>query len=120
MGLFDFLKPRKNPHEDMKNQPELQKGVLLLQLEYVKKQIANLRAVGREKDVNKAIIPYLDEVWQCYKNDPYNPSHFTFLANAALTLEAPGLVEKYFKAVIEANASTPLIDLTIVYFSWVE
>lgn len=47
MGLFDFLKPGKDPLQKLFKQPKMKKAILATDLEFAQKQIANLRAVGQ-------------------------------------------------------------------------
>jgi hypothetical protein len=55
MGLLDFLKPRKDRLQELANQPEMRKAILSTELEFTQKQIANLRAVGREAEAERLL-----------------------------------------------------------------
>lgn len=52
MGLFDFLKPRKDPLRELFKGPKTKKAILASDLESTQKQIANLRAVGEKLTVD--------------------------------------------------------------------
>lgn len=117
MGLFDFLKPKeKEGLASLVNNPKMRKVVLAMQLEYVEKEVANLKAVGREQDANKRISGFLQECLQEWKQEPQNPAHLTLLANAAVKLGALEAGKESLKIVIQANEENPIIDLTTVYF----
>ena len=81
-----------------------------MKLEFVQKQIDNLRAVGRDADANKTILDYLLEILQEWKKEPQNPSHLSLLANAAMSLGALDAGTESLNAVIQANANTPLLE----------
>lgn len=115
MGLFDFLKPRKDPLRELEKNPLVKRAMLAMKLEFVQKQIDNLRAVGRDADANKTVLDYLLEILQEWKKEPQNPSHLSLLANAAMSLGALDAGKESLNAVIQANAKTPLLDLTLVY-----
>ena len=115
MGLFDFLKPRKDPVGDFPNTPLMRKAMLAMKLEFVQKQIANLNAVGRGADAKKVVSDFLKEVFKEWENEPQNPAHLTLLANAAMSLGALEAGKESLKIVIQTNEQKPFMDLTVVY-----
>ena len=115
MGLFDFLKPRSDRLRELEKKPVVRKVMLEMKLEFLQKQIANLRAVGREADADKAITTFLLEVLQEWKREPHNPIHLSTLANSAIMLGALEAGKGWLKIVIEENEKTPFLDLTTVY-----
>lgn len=117
MGLFDFLKPKeKKGLEGLVKDPKMQELMLAMHLEYVKKEVANLNAVGRKQDANRRISAYLQECLEGWKKEPLNPAHLTLLANAAISLGAFDAGKETLKIVIQANEERSMIDLTSVYF----
>ena len=116
MGLFDFFKPKKKSGlAGVSDDPLVRKGILAMQLQYVKQEVSNLKAVGREHDANKRATNYLQECLQEWKIEPSNPSHITRLANAAMSLDLSQFGEESLQIVIEANEKSPFMDLTRVY-----
>lgn len=91
-------------------------AILRQQVESVRAQAANLRAVGREADADKAISNCLQEIFQEYKADPHNQDYLTLLCSAAMDLNALEAGKRFLQIVIQANEKSPLIDLTLVYF----
>ena len=51
MGLFDFLKPKKNPETFRDKNPEMKHFMMAMKLEYLQKQVANRDAqlLGAER-----------------------------------------------------------------------
>lgn len=62
MGLFEFFKPRKEPLQALTKLPRMQKAMLATDLEFTQKQIANLRAVGRDSEAEKLIIDFRNKL----------------------------------------------------------
>jgi hypothetical protein len=115
MGLFDFLKPKKNPDALMDKKSRQQKIILLyFASEQVSKQADNLRAVGRKEEAEKVVPEYLQKVYQEFKNEPHNPRFLSLFTSVALKLDALEAGKKTLESVIEGNNHL-LLDLTLVY-----
>jgi len=60
MGLFDFIKPKKKkPGAELLQNPAMRSAMAGMEMEYLQKQVANLRSVGRKDDANKAVGDFL-------------------------------------------------------------
>lgn len=59
MGLFDFLKPKKDPMAELLKRPDVRNTMVGIELEYLQKQVANLRSVGRKDDAKKLVSDFL-------------------------------------------------------------
>jgi hypothetical protein len=115
MGLFDFLKPKKNTFGEItEKDPRVRKILLRGLSEMVAKEAGNLRAVGRNDDADKRIAEYLQKVFEEFKNEPQNPRHLSLLADVALRLDALEAGKKTLESVIDGNDHLSL-DLTLVY-----
>lgn len=115
MGLFDFLKPKKDPLDGLtEKDPRVRRMLLYGASEMVAKQADNLRAVGRKEDADKVIAEYLKKVFQEFRNEPDNPRHLSLLANSALRLGALVAGKQTLESIIEGKDHFSL-DLTLVY-----
>lgn len=115
MGIFNFLKPKKRGLSGLTNDPTFKKGMSVTQLEYVKKEVENLRAVGRSKEAGMRISNYLKECLQEWKKEPQNPVYLTLIANASISLGELDAGEKTLNVVIQSNEPKTFMDLTTVY-----
>jgi hypothetical protein len=116
MGLFDFLKPKKDPLDAMmENKPPQQKKILLyFMADKVGAQANNLRAAGRKDDAEKIITEYLQRVFQEFKNEPLDPRNLSLFTSVALKLDAAEAAKKTLESLIEENDRL-FLDLTVVY-----
>jgi hypothetical protein len=115
MGLFDFLKPKKEPLGGLtEKDPRVRRILLYGAAEIVATQADNLRAVGRKDDADKVIADFLKKVFQEFRNEPQNPRHLSLLTDVALRLGAVEAGKKTLESVIEENDHLHL-DLTLVY-----
>jgi hypothetical protein len=115
MGLFDFLKPKKDPLDELtENDPRLRKTVLMAWSERIAKQAENLYAVGRKDDADKTISEFLQKVFGEFKNEPQNPRHLSLLTDVAMRLDALEAGKITLESVIKENDHLSL-DLTLVY-----
>jgi hypothetical protein len=69
MGLFDFLKPKKNPMAELLQKPGVRSAMAGMELEYLQKQVANLRSVGRKEDAKKAVSDFLAKYAREHKGE---------------------------------------------------
>lgn len=60
MGLFDFLKPKKKPLEQLFQEPGARNAMVGMELEYLQKQISNFESVGRNEDSKKVLADFLE------------------------------------------------------------
>lgn len=58
MGLFDFLKPKKQ-NVSFADKPEIRNAMVFMELENLQKRVANLCAVGRDDDAKKVIAEFI-------------------------------------------------------------
>jgi hypothetical protein len=61
MGLFDFLKPKKNPTEVLLETPAVRNAMVGMDLDYLQKHAANLVSVGRTDEAKTAVKAFLQE-----------------------------------------------------------
>lgn len=115
MGLFNLFKPKKGGLSGLANDPTFKKGMLVTQLEYVKKEVENLRAVGRSKEARMRISNYLKECLQEWKKEPQNPVYLTLIANASISLGELDAGVETLNIVIQSNEPKTFMDLTTVY-----
>ncbi len=84
MGLFDFLKPKR-----FEKAPGSKRAAHKMEFQYVQKQVQELRAVGRESDVNQAIAGFLRRLFEAWKKTPSDPSFLRDIADTSGLLGAP-------------------------------
>jgi hypothetical protein len=85
--------------------------------EYVQRQVANLRAVGRASEAKNLTDSYLIELFEEWEKESDNPEYLGSLANAAITLENLEYGRELLESAISrANADLIPIDLTSVYW----
>ena len=119
MGLFDFLKPKNDVAAQLaewEKRPEVQKAKLAVKKEYIQKQVANLRAVGRQADAGEAARAFLSELFDQWTGEPENPAHLTSFTNNALIFNELEFGKEMLKVVIEKTQKHAFsLDLTTVY-----
>ena len=64
MGLFDFLKPKKEHKVGSAAWTAIRNSMVGMELEYLQKQVANLGTVGRDDDAKKAIAEFIKRYGQ--------------------------------------------------------
>jgi hypothetical protein len=120
MGLFDFLKPKeKDPLDDPAYTPSARQTIILMDLEYLKKETANLIAVGRKDDANKRIVEHLSKCLRESHRIPDLPDNMGLYVNAILNF---GLQDRYWLelgeksiiAIIECWDKNKELDLTLI------
>ena len=116
MGLFDFLKPKKDSLDTlMENKPPQQKKILLyFMAEKVQAQADNLRAVGRRDEAEKVITEYLQRVFQEFKSEPLDPRNLSIFTSVSLKLDAAEAAKTTLESFIKENDRL-FLDLTVVY-----
>lgn len=67
MRLFDFFKPRRDPLRYLEKQPNIRKAMLAQELEFAQKQIANLRAVGRDAEAGKLVADSREKIGEFFR-----------------------------------------------------
>jgi hypothetical protein len=115
MGFLDWMGTKRDPSDALKKNPALRHGMLVMEMEQVKAQANNLRAVGRENDAKNLLMDFLVKIYEEWKKEPSNPSYLSLFTNASIQLEVPEMGKKTLEAVIKANQDHHFLDLTMVY-----
>mgnify|MGYP007046951197 CR=1 FL=1 len=92
MGLFDFLKPKKEQDVSFADKPAVRNAMVGMELEYLQKQVANLSAVGRDEDAKKAVAEFVSKYGRESAGQVCPPKDLAQLCYAASYMYLPELV----------------------------
>lgn len=98
--------------------PFVRKAFLTTKREYVEKQAANLRSVGRDSDAQQCIDAYIIELFAVWEEDAANPHHLRAVATAGITLGGLRSGETLLRHAISRVESESIpLDLTLAHFN---
>jgi len=119
MGLFNFGRSKRKKGKEFSEilrTPDARKAMGRMEIEHLKKEVDNLRTVGREKEANKRVSEHFQARLLEWKKDPIDLEPIGSLADIALQLGALDAGVESLKIVIQVNEENPITDLTTVYF----
>lgn len=125
MGLFDFLKPKKDPLERFRQMPEFRPVLIEAQMVNLVAQCNNLKAVGREGEAKQIAVKFLiGLVKDCMQKEFWESSFMlSALASAAIRFGEPKHGRELLGKIIDFHVNLrtkgvqngPALDLTQAY-----
>ena len=107
MGLFDFLKPKKQ---------EMPRSVALAFLFGTKqKHVQNLKAVGKNNEARAEANKFIADILQAYTQDKDNVDLLDLLAQFACAAGETEGAQLALESVVNDEKAKSRIDLTVVY-----
>lgn len=94
MSLFDFLRPKKKAIPDILSKPEMKYVKMSMGLEFLQKQVANLKVVGRTDEARKMVAEYVEEYSRIGQGFTSTPHDIARLSYRIAYLLLPDLVHK--------------------------
>ena len=104
MGLFDFLKPKKDPLDDPKFRPT----VITMMAAQLATRCGNLKAVGRETEARAIAVKFLMDSFRSCGEKEFRDSAkmLSAFADAAITLEEAQMGKQLLDGLIEVHEET--------------
>jgi hypothetical protein len=125
MGLFDFLKPKRDLLAELRDDTRAFPIFIMARRDKIAAQSNNLKAVGRAAEARELVVSFLTDVGRDCLNKKHweNLELITTLADSAILLGEPILGKQILDKLIglhsglmaKGNTTGPLIDLTQVY-----
>ena len=127
MGLFDFLKPKKD-NDDLsviRNDPQWRPLIVEAQVTKLVARCTNLKSVGRELEARQLAVKFLKDLGKdCLKKEFWESTEMiSMLANASIHLDEVTIGKQVLDILIKSHGETkakdikdwPAIDLTQPY-----
>lgn len=115
MGLFSFFRLKGDPLVALQRDPLTRDFTRAAELEFVEKQVGNLRLIGRDADARELITKFLGTLLDFWKDEPLNPGHLSMFTAAALRLDIPEVAKQSLEIVIASQKEPPILDLTTLF-----
>jgi hypothetical protein len=118
MKIFNFFKKAKTRDQILNNaSPALQRVAFILELEYVIKEAANLKTVGRHAEADSHENAYIKKCFDMHLADPYNPEPINHFVKSCMALGKLDMCVRMLVYIVENVKALKLLDLTTVYFN---